>query len=171
MRELDGRSALTDRVHAQVLELTRERRFEEALTICYRCVEEWEDPLRHEAWHNLAYALFCCDRMGEAIDAITKAIELAPEDRAHLFSRARWALAVGDLVTAEADWSKLIEVDERLKSEAFLSAALIGRALTRMRARRVVDAEADLRRVDDEEIIFIEDRLWTVEDIRALGPD
>lgn len=122
-----------DRAHARLLELTRARRYNDAVAFCKENIERWDAAVVHEAWDHLSYALWCSGQRDEAMATLSKAIELAPNDRSHLFSRALWATTLDRCEVAEADWSELIRLEEASGSEAFTGVSLAGRALVRAR--------------------------------------
>ncbi len=155
-----------DRVHQQILDLVKSRKHDEALSICSKSLELWDERFRHEAWDQLSYVLWSCGRKDEAFEAISKAIELAPEDRTHRFARARFALGRGDLAMAKSDWSKLVELETALASKAFVGAALLGRALANAGLGNSEAALNDLEQIDDDEIMLVNNRLWTAGELR-----
>ena len=155
-----------DKVHAQVLDLVRERKCEDALRICRESLELWDECFHHDAWDQLAYVLWSCGQKDEAIEAISKAIVMAPEDRGHRFSRARFALGMGDLTLAKADWTKLVDLERALASEAFVGAALLGRALANAGLGDTQAALNDLSQIGDDEIMLVNKRLWTAGELR-----
>jgi tetratricopeptide (TPR) repeat protein len=158
-----------DRLHQQVLCLTRQERYADALALCERAMKNLAPCFLHDVWHCKAHVLWTYGRNDEALDAISHAISLDPENRPHRFARARWATAEGKLHLAEEDWTELVRLEEQLQSDAFLRSALAARALTRMLMRNEDLALQDLRRLRGDEEIVIGDRLWSVPAIRRLS--
>lgn len=162
-------SATVDEEHSRIIMLVKAGLHDEAIARCERNIREWDVPLRHEAWHHLGYVLWRRGSKAEALEAMSEAVKLEPDHRGHRFFRASWSLSEGDLEISLADWSKIIEIEEALGSQAFLCSALMGRALVLMLLRRSIEAELDLCRVSDDEVLFVADGLWDTAAIRSVA--
>ena len=155
-----------DRVHERVLTLLRARQFDEAVRLCQECLKTWDESHHEAAWANLAKVYWRCDRKAEAVEAISKAIEMSLDDRSHLHARARLTLELGDLKTSKRDWTRLIEKERLLESEAFVSVALLGRALVHVALGDRKAALEDLATVGDDQVLLIDKRLWSAGELR-----
>jgi tetratricopeptide (TPR) repeat protein len=155
-----------DRVHERVLTLLRARQFDEAVRLCQECLKTWDESRHETAWANLAKVYWRSDRKAEAVEAISKAIELSLDDRSHLHTRARLTLELGDLKTSKRDWTRLIDKERLMESEAFVSVALLGRALVHVAQGDRKAALEDLATVADDQTLLIDKRLWSAGELR-----
>jgi tetratricopeptide (TPR) repeat protein len=155
-----------DRVHERVLTLLRARQYDEAVRLCHECLKTWDESHHEAAWSNLAKVYWRADRKAEAVDAISKSIELSLDDRSHLHTRARLTLELGDLKTSKRDWTRLIDKERLMESEAFVSVALLGRALVHAGLDDRKAALEDLATVADDQVLLVNKRLWSAGELR-----
>ena len=159
----------TDVAFQKVIGLVREKRFDEAIEECNLGINQWPKTDIHEAWHNLGYVYWAMGERDRAMEAVTVAVELAPKDRSHLMTRARWAMALGNLELSIDDWTALIKVEQDIDSQTFVNAALANRAFVRIRLGHLEEANDDLQRVTELDEVYIENRLWTIGDLKSLA--
>jgi tetratricopeptide (TPR) repeat protein len=160
-----------DRAHERLLELVRDGRYEEAIEFSRSAIDSWDSAEVHEAWNNLAYALWASGRKGDARLAISRAIELAPEDRRHRLARAMRDAVEEDFALAKLDWTELVRLEERMNSTAFLGTALLGRAIANLHLGDLAAAQSDLERVESDEAIVLGRRVWTAQEVKNLLAD
>jgi tetratricopeptide (TPR) repeat protein len=158
-----------DDAHSEIMQLTREHRFDEAIRKCEEHLLTWPTTERHDAFHNLAYVRYVSGDLPAALAAISDAISLSPSYAGHRHARARWALELQDYDTAESDATELLSIEKNRRSIAFVNSALVMRAFALAKQGKPGDALKDLERVNDEGPFRICRTLWMKWQLVALA--
>lgn len=148
--------------------LVRSDKFSEAISICERHIAEWPDFIKDQAWHDLAYVLWCSGAQSDAINAISTAIALAPNDAAHRDARARWALELRKFEITIADCTVLLEIEKSRNSEAFVDAAHVLRGFALVGLNSLEAARADMLLIRGEGPFRIWKKDWAKTTLLSL---
>lgn len=159
----------TERAHRAILQLVRKRRYDEAIALCEAHIAAWSGKEQGEAWHQLAYVRLMMGNGASAIDAITRAIELAPDDPSHRDARADWALDLKQYAIVIEDCRALVEIESNRGSAAFVDSAHAMRAFALVQCGRLSEANDELRGVKGDGPFRIWHRDWTKSQLMTLA--
>ena len=157
-----------DAAAQKVRALIRSQRFIEAIELSEHNVASWPMSIRDQAWHDLAYTLWCAGRKQDAIAAMTAVIELNSRYAGHRYSRAHWALELRDFRTTVEDCAVLLEIEKARQSEAFVDAAYVLRAFALAQTGAKEEARSDLAAVRGCGPFHIWRRDWTKAELLDL---
>jgi tetratricopeptide (TPR) repeat protein len=114
-----------------------------------------EFPEAPDVWCDLAYLY---SRQGDrvsSVDALGRAIALAPDEPVYLFDRARYNAALGEYRSVIDDASRGIEISERLKFLYYKDSLIFLRAYAMVALGNSAAARDDLTSMEDHGM-----RLW-----------
>ena len=157
-----------DSLFSKIRSLVSEKRYSDAISRCRELFTVW--PKRHH--HLFGRLAFIYEQMGDriaALDAISEAIALKPTSPAHLDHRMVIATNLNNFEMAQTDPDRLIAVEQRRGSKAFIESARIYRAYAFINLGKTLEALKELEEINDPGPFRIDGRLWSKTDLLRLA--
>ena len=151
-----------DREINSIVAATKAENFRSALSQCAVLIERWPDA--PEAWRHKAYVHAQMKNYDLAVEAMSRAIEFAPNEPAYYMLRGRYLLMLSDNESASENFTQVLELCDQLQSDYHREVAHFLRAESYVRLCRFDDALRDCEDVRDEFRMWI-DSLRTKRDI------
>ncbi|QWT20489.1 hypothetical protein KPL74_00410 [Bacillus sp. NP157] len=114
-----------------------------------------EFPEEPDVWCDLAYLYARKGDRLSAVDALGRAVALAPDEPVYLYDRAKYSAALGDYQSVIDDASLGLEISERLQFFSYKNLLLFLRAYALTSLHDEAAAKIDLALIGDRDM-----RMW-----------
>jgi tetratricopeptide (TPR) repeat protein len=139
---------------ARIRELAKQGDHDAALRLSEQAASEL--PLEAEVWRMQGYVHARHGNHVDAVQALSRAIALQPNEPDYYFTRGRYYLAASDANRAIADFSKTIELCDLHRSDYYREIAHLMRAEALLRLGRHHEARADCSHVADDAAVWVD---------------
>lgn len=137
-----------DREIESIVAATKAEDFRSALSQCANLIERRPDA--PEAWRHKGFVHAQMKNYELAAEAMTRAIELAPNEPAYYMLRGRYLLMVSDNESAAENFTQVLKICDKLRSDYYREVAHFLRAESYVRQSRFEDALRDCKHVRDD---------------------
>lgn len=164
---MSGDEAAAQEASRRIRRLLDSRAYEDAVAACSEAVERYPDQGRF--YYSRAQAkLLSGGRNPDftaAIEDVSRAIELSPEEPTGRFFRGIWSLELGDWSRAAEDLAEAVALEEVVGSNYYVDSARLLRALALRELGDANRAKAEVAKCHPSASFYARRRLWKVGDI------
>ncbi|MBN2193847.1 MAG: hypothetical protein JW751_13615 [Polyangiaceae bacterium] len=147
------------------------RSYEEAIVASTSALDRF--PGHGRLYYSRAQAKLLAGRKSPdfvaAIEDVSRAIELSPEEPTCRFFRGVWYFELGNWNQAAEDLSEAVVLEEALGSEYYIESARLLRALALRQLGDARRAEEEVARCRPSATFYARGRLWRAADVVPVG--
>ena len=150
-------------IRRRLSQMFEKREHQHIVTWCTRLITRF--PKLAILYEHRAQAQRLLDRDEDALRDIDVAVQLAPQEPAHIFSRGKWRLESGKYDRAVADLTQALRLEQERGAAYYKNHGLALRALAHIMLGRFDEARLDVERISPDCRMFARGRLWTASDL------
>lgn len=155
-----------DRVLSEISQLADARKYAEALQLAASALGD--HSYAPELHRKIAYLKAQTKDFEGAIDQMSEAVRLNPDDLGQYFNRARWLLRVGQFDNCADDCTRIIEQESSTGGAYYSGSTRLLRAIARLNASNLGGAKDDLAKAPPDAEVWAMGRVQTVETVSKM---